>query len=319
MTVDKKGKYSYTFKDGVAEYYLKVGNWVTPVFSKDNDKLSADIVVADKTVDVKFKGSHAAENNYLCMLTTLQNYPSATDPGSYQAVAAEKIADIDYEYNYGLMRDVDIMKAMKNCLGGDLANQYSTRLIKWKLGGKRLKEMEHLYNTYTDICSDDNLVKTTEQTYKSYMASISVGNGAEAPDCKMYDVNGTATTLRAMRGKMVVIDVWTTWCGPCKREMPYFANLYNKFRGSDKIEFISISVDANKTAWKNMVEKDNHEWKQYIVTDEADSDFSKKFGIDMIPRFIVIDKNGIVRDINFMRPSSPNSFEELKKMLETYS
>ena len=68
-----------------------------------------------------------------------------------------------------------------------------------------------------------------------------------------------------------------------------------------------------------MVEKDNHEWKQYIVTDEADSDFSKKFGIDMIPRFIVIDKNGIVRDINFMRPSSPNSFEELKKMLETYS
>lgn len=149
------------------------------------------------------------------------------------------------------MRDVDIMKAMKNCLGGDLANQYSTRLIKWKLGGKRLKEMEHLYNTYTDICSDDNLVKTTEQTYKSYMASI--------------------------------------------------------------------SVDANKTAWKNMVEKDNHEWKQYIVTDEADSDFSKKFGIDMIPRFIVIDKNGIVRDINFMRPSSPNSFEELKKMLETYS
>ena len=223
------------------------------------------------------------------------------------------------KYTVALMRDVDIMKAMKNCLGGDLANQYSTRLIKWKLGGKRLKEMEHLYNTYTDICSDDNLVKTTEQTYKSYMASISVGNGAEAPDCKMYDVNGTATTLRAMRGKMVVIDVWITWCGPCKREMPYFANLYNKFRGSDKIEFISISVDANKTAWKNMVEKDNHEWKQYIVTDEADSDFSKKFGIDMIPRFIVIDKNGIVRDINFMRPSSPNSFEELKKMLETYS
>ena len=104
MTVDKKGKYSYTFKDGVAEYYLKVGNWVTPVFSKDNDKLSADIVVADKTVDVKFKGRHAAENNYLCMLTTLQNYPSATDPGSYQAVAAEKIysgLDARCRYNEG--------------------------------------------------------------------------------------------------------------------------------------------------------------------------------------------------------------------------
>ncbi|MGN0281850.1 MAG: TlpA family protein disulfide reductase [Prevotella sp.] len=402
LLVDKKGKYSYSFQQGVTDYFLKVGDWVMPIYGTDNDKLSADIVVDKKKVDVKFRGSHAAENNYLCMLAKLQNFSMTINTSQYisfKAYAEEvdklclqtrsmlgdvkeksifetttpilekapnyikldfariykdnsaklsadadfktyidtlNLSDsqhVDFNIAYQVLnerlplkkdttdfqRDVEIMYALKKFVGESLINEYSTKLIRWRMGGGRQKEMEQLFKAYTDVCNDKNIIESIKADYKTYMAAIAVCNGSEAPDCKIYDTEGNVTSLSDMRGKMLFIDVWATWCGPCKREIPHFAKLYDLFKDSKDIEFISISVDTNKKAWKNMVEKDKHEWKQYIETTEADSDFSQKFGIEMIPRFIIIDKNGIVRDINFLRPSNPKSEETLKKMIASFS
>lgn len=81
----------------------------------------------------------------------------------------------------------------------------------------------------------------------------------------MVDTAGHKVRLSDFRGKMVYIDVWATWCAPCKAEIPHVATLHKQFMNDDRIEFISISVDTKAKGWEKMVAKDQSAWKQFIV------------------------------------------------------
>ena len=73
-----------------------------------------------------------------------------------------------------------------------------------------------------------------------------------SPDFKGQDINGKTLSLKDFNGKYLYIDVWATWCGPCKKEIPFLKELEKKFEGKN-ITFLSLSTDQNKTDWENMV------------------------------------------------------------------
>ncbi len=114
------------------------------------------------------------------------------------------------------------------------------------------------------------------------------------------------------KGKFTYIDVWATWCGPCKKEIPFMEKLVERFKGNDKVQFVSISVDENVEAWKKMIAADKPQWAQYNINGEANKQFSADWGITGIPRFIMIDKNGNIFAADATRPSN----EETAKTID---
>lgn len=128
---------------------------------------------------------------------------------------------------------------------------------------------------------------------------------------------GGKTKLEDFKGKYVYIDVWATWCGPCRAEIPFLKKIEEKYHGKN-IEFVSISIDVNKDyeKWKNFVTEKQLGGVQLFADKDWSSDFITSFGINSIPRFLLIDPQGNVVDADAVRPSSPELVSMLDKLLK---
>ena len=140
-----------------------------------------------------------------------------------------------------------------------------------------------------------------------------VRNGKLSPDFKACDLNGKTYTLADFKGKYVYIDLWATWCGPCRREAPFFQKLIKEYEGKN-ITFISLSTDAKKSDWINMLSKQKMSGVQLYLG--AGSDFQKAYRADGIPHFILLSPEGIIISNNMLRPSSEDIRNYLNKLLD---
>ncbi len=108
--------------------------------------------------------------------------------------------------------------------------------------------------------------------------------------------NGSTISMGALKGKVVVIDFWATWCGPCVAELPAMKKLYEKFHGQG-VEFLGVSLDQPKEqggleALKKFVKEKEVPWPQYYQGKGWESDFSRSWGINSIPTMFVVDQAG---------------------------
>ena len=141
--------------------------------------------------------------------------------------------------------------------------------------------------------------------------------GMAAPDITLNTVDGEQIQLSSLlKGKFTYIDVWATWCGPCVKEIPHLEKLVEKYKGNDKVQFISISVDTDVNAWKKKLEKDNPQWVQYILTPENNKIFSDDWGISGIPRFIMIDADGNIFSRDASRPSDEKTVTIIEEQIK---
>ncbi len=121
--------------------------------------------------------------------------------------------------------------------------------------------------------------------------------------------------MEDLKGKLVYIDVWATWCGPCKGELPHLKKLEKAFHWK-KVHFVSISVDENEAAWKKMVKEKKLGGIQLHADKAWSSDFVKAYKINGIPRFILLDKKGNIITADAPRPSSDKIKPLLKEWLK---
>lgn len=126
------------------------------------------------------------------------------------------------------------------------------------------------------------------------------------------DINGKTVSMADLKGKYIYIDVWATWCGPCRGELPALKELEEKYAGKD-IHFVSMSCDKNKKAWENMVTKD--ELKGIQLHMGTDKTFMDAYLINGIPRFILLDRDGKIISANMTRPSDPKTVEKFNALL----
>lgn len=141
--------------------------------------------------------------------------------------------------------------------------------------------------------------------------------GQPSPVFAYENFKGGTTKLEDMRGKYVYIDVWATWCGPCRQEIPYLQEVEKKFHGK-KIEFVSISVDQKKDyeKWKKMVGEKSLGGVQLFADKDWGSDFIRAYGIQSIPRFILIGPDGKIVDADAKRPSDPGLTAQLETLVK---
>lgn len=142
-------------------------------------------------------------------------------------------------------------------------------------------------------------------------------DGNPSPEFDYENHKGGKTKLSDFKGKYVYIDLWATWCGPCRQEIPYLQKIEEKYHGKN-IEFVSISIDNAKDndKWKNFVTDKNLGGVQLFADKDWRSDFVVEYGVTGIPRFILIDPKGNILNSDAARPSSPELQLQLDSILK---
>lgn len=198
---------------------------------------------------------------------------------------------------------------------GHAFEPYAAEWVKGLTFSPRIKE---LYETmgYTSLIRSEvnsNIVDSVKNyiaTLQNEDFAIELNNkleqasrllkGQPAFDVEMEDVDGNVHHLSDLKGKVLYVDFWATWCGPCCEESPYFESLSKKYADKD-IVFVPISTDKSKKAWLGYLKAHKKELKQYNTTDPNIRD---QWGIFYIPRFILIDKDFKIVNAYAPRPSS---------------
>ena len=183
-----------------------------------------------------------------------------------------------------------------------LANAYVTRF-----GIEDTQDMENIYRTY--VQDPVWVAKYDAAREKWNLASV----GKPSPDFKGVDVNGKEYTLADFRGKYVYIDVWATWCGPCRQEIPYLKKLDEDYKDA-QIVFLSLSVDQDKAKWEKMVKEQSMSGVQLHIG--QNSSFQQAYKIEGIPHFILLDREGRIIDKKMSRPSMDEVTRERIENLE---
>lgn len=161
---------------------------------------------------------------------------------------------------------------------------------------------------------------TDDQKERTKQIKVKLGadsmEGEPVPNFKYPDVNGKMVSMADQKGKVVLIDVWATWCSPCKKEIPHLEKLEKEYHGKD-IVFMSVSVDKeqDKQKWVDMVREKNMGGIQ-LFANGFGSEIAKFFGIRSIPRFLLIDKEGNIVSTAAPRPSNPELKEYIDKLLQ---
>jgi len=134
----------------------------------------------------------------------------------------------------------------------------------------------------------------------------------------LTDMSGKQFNFAKYKGKVIYVDFWASWCGPCRQEFPFSKKLHSSLSDKQKknIVFLYISIDDDPANWKNAVEK--------LQLDNGDHGFSeggwasevvKKYQINGIPRYMIIDKNGTIVQPDAVRPSDPSTLNILLKLI----
>src|SRR5688500_18470062 len=133
--------------------------------------------------------------------------------------------------------------------------------------------------------------------------------GGMAKDSNAYnseytDTQGKLISMQSLKGKLVVIDLWATWCAPCKTEIPYLEKLQEEFK-NEEVTFVSISIDGanSRQKWLDFVKQ--HSLGGVQLYTKGEQDLMEFYNIGAIPRFLVIDRNGELVSADAPRPSSP--------------
>lgn len=282
LKATKKGGFADTFAVPTDGFYtLTDGKEYATLFLKNGYDLNMNMDAAQFDETIGFKGAGEKENNFIAKLN----------------ISVENLTEGQ----------------------ANLPLEEQTKNINAK--------MDEFATLLKDPALDKNFVSNMSPQIMGLKEQLAmmVAQAAEANKMKgkpsapfSYENHkGGTTTLAELKGKYVYIDVWATWCGPCRQEIPYLQKVEEHFHGKN-IAFVSISVD---------VAKDHDKWKKF-VTDKAlggiqlfadkdwKSDFIQAYGINSIPRFILIDPKGNVVEADAKRPSDPALTAQLESLLK---
>jgi len=137
---------------------------------------------------------------------------------------------------------------------------------------------------------------------------VGLKEGNLAPELAFANPEGEEMKLSDLKGKVVLIDFWASWCGPCRRENPNVVRAYKKynkakFKNADGFEVFSVSLDKNKRSWVKAINQDKLDWPYHVSDLGAwNSEAARIYNVRSIPMSILIDENGVIVAKNLRGP-----------------
>ena len=212
--------------------------------------------------------------------------------------------------------DLQIIDFVKNKISDinslDIREQFASMLIR------QLNEdnptLDEEYGKIMGLLTTDRMKDKLTLRYNS---AKSTKTGFASVDFNYENFDGGMTSLEDLRGKLLYIDVWATWCGPCLKEMPSLKELIKEYAEKD-IDFVSISIDSKNDydKWRQMVKEKNIGGVHLYDSEGLNSNFMKAFSVGLIPRFMMIDAEGKIITATAPRPSSDNVRSFIDSYLE---
>ena len=227
---------------------------------------------------------------------------------------------LDYLVNLDYLRDSTLKKQknyklekIKNAYQGKVKEYVLHKLMSSYLLFSRtflnLNTNRELLEPYIPLLTNINYKKSIDTLYANKEKELLRSEiGKPAVNFILDDNFGNKVSLHDFKGKVVYIDVWASWCGPCRAETPAFKLLYENYKNDSRVVFISIASRDAFRDWKKALEEDKTEWIQLIDKDDV---VWKAYTTYSIPNFILIDKNGNILNFDAPMPSSGIAIQKL--------
>ncbi len=171
--------------------------------------------------------------------------------------------------------------------------------------------------TAATLTSSQNIYTDAIAAPEEQMATLSIGD--KAPEIAMRDPQGNIRKLSDLKGKVVLIDFWASWCRPCRMENPNVVRTYGQFKDAafkngDGFEVFSVSLDQNKAAWEKGIQQDKLVWDNHV----SDLQFwrnaaARTYNVNSIPATFLIDGDGVIIKKNLRGKALENTLASLKR------
>lgn len=285
IKVNEDGTFSDTLKVEAGMYNIYDGNESTNAYLKNGFDINLTLDTKEFDETVKYTGTGAEHSNFL----------------AEKSLKEESLLDFDA---LSEIEDIETLDKKLDEIKTELNEFYTSKKdIDTSIINNSTKNLEPMLMSYKKYLADGITLKAE------------LPKGSPSPSFVDYEnFDGTTTSLKDLEGKYTYVDVWATWCGPCKAEIPSLKSIEKEYHGKD-IQFVSLSIDDDRShggSW----DKAREDWKAMVADKELggiqlfapkgwQSDFVTAYKINGIPRFILIDPNGNIVTPDAPRPSSP--------------
>ncbi len=198
-----------------------------------------------------------------------------------------------------MLGTANLDKALHQSYLDDMLNQFPANSASYQmaLSGavEALSSNRHPNYTYYG----KQLIRKYEKTHPEAIAAVkkkinTVGSfavGGVAPDFAQLTPEGDSLSLSDLRGKVVLVDFWASWCGPCRRENPHVKKIYEKYKDKG-FDVLGVSLDKTQKAWVGAIEKDGLPWKHVSDLKGWKNEVAQLYSVKSIPHTILLDQEG---------------------------
>jgi thiol-disulfide isomerase/thioredoxin len=224
-----------------------------------------------------------------------------TSADKKQAYAGTRLGDAVYSWWMAKFLNEDCPN-----LSQDIVKKFKSQI--------EAHDPQHRLRRVMDVLCDARLLQ--EKAPKETAAPAAAAPAAAGDGITFTDAAGKKVSLSDFRGKVVYVDFWASWCGPCRRMMPFSKQLHESLTDKQKkqIVFLYISIDANEESWKKAIQELDIQGVNVISPGNWASEACRYFQISSIPRYMIIDKKGNIVENNAKRPADPSLKDDLLRL-----
>jgi len=190
----------------------------------------------------------------------------------------EIYAEADKEYKAALAAYANFPEAV-----------YGDALVLARMNQDEAAKAEFL--AFVSMTKEDSAMRQRAQLYAD---RPEMARARMAPAFSVTTIDGQRISLDDLQGKVVLMDFWATWCGPCREALPHIRQIAQKFQGQPLV-ILSVSLDKDEEKWKDFVAKNNMTWLQYR-DGGFEGPLSRLFSVNAIPHTFTIDADGVLQD-----------------------